>query len=364
MKDRSITIRNIYVMMAYAFRSIDTLTVGDVETESFDHLHDLFAEILARGVSAQVKRGVHRDYLRHEEPVATIRGRIDISRTVTIRATTPSRVVCNFDEYEPDTPFNQALKSVIVLLIRHGDVAAGRKDALRRLLPYLEPVTLVRPGSIHWHDFAYRRTNATYRLLIGVCQLVVQGLLPTEEAGTNRLSEWLSDDAMSTLYERFLREYYAFHHPELSPAAREVQWDLDPTRALGSDQLPAMRTDITLRTGGRTLIIDAKYYGRSMAESAYGKLSVRSAHLYQIFTYVKNSDTRHDGSVSGLLLYARTEMPTQPELDVVIQGNRLQAHALDLTVPWEDLRAQLESYLSALTEKSNQSLVSRLPPPR
>ena len=58
--------------------------------------------------------------------------------------------MCEFDEYELDTPHNRALKSVIVLLLRHGDVAAPRRAALRRLLPYLDAVTLIAPTSIRW----------------------------------------------------------------------------------------------------------------------------------------------------------------------------------------------------------------------
>lgn len=355
MKDRTIAIRNVYVMMAYAFRSMHSPGVGDFQTESFEHIHDLFAEILARGVSAQVKRGLHHDYLRHEEQLASVRGRISISATAAARAAAPGRIVCRFDEYECDTAFNRALKSVIVLLIRHGEVAKSRQDALRLLLPYLGPVTLVEPTSIRWNEFSYHRTSASYRLLLGVCQLVVQGLLLTEESGDNRLADWLSPNSMSALYERFVREYYAFHHPELSPAARRVAWDYDPQAAIGVDQLPAMTTDVMLKSSSRTLIIDAKYYGHSMAEGAYGKSSVRSAHLYQIFSYVKNADSRNDGSVSGLLLYARTDALLQPDLDVVIQGNRIQAHTLDLAKPWEELRAQLESYLASLADPEIRS---------
>lgn len=348
MKDRTIAIRNVYVMMAYAFRSLHSLATGDVEAETFEHLHDLLAEILNRGVSAQVKRGLHHEYLRYDEQLTTIRGRIDVARTVATRIAAPGKVACSFDEYEPDTTFNQVLKCVIVLLIRNGNVARARKDALRRLLPYFETVTLVTPRSIRWNGFTYQRTNASYRLLIGVCQLIVQGLLPTEEPGTEHLSEWLSDEAMSALYERFVREYYAFHHPEFFPAARLVAWDYEPLSATGAEQLPAMRTDVTLKTTERMLIIDAKYYGNSMATGAFGKVSVHSANLYQLLTYVKNADVHHDGRVGGLLLYAQTEAPTQPALDVMIQGNRVQAHTLDLNAPWEDLRAQLESYLAPL----------------
>lgn len=41
-------------------------------------------------------------------------------------------------------------------------------------------------------------------------------------------------------------------------------------------------------------------------------------------------DARRDGSVSGLLLYARTDAVEQPDVDVVIQGNRIGARTLDL----------------------------------
>jgi 5-methylcytosine-specific restriction enzyme subunit McrC len=341
MIDRSIAIRNVYVMMAYAFRAIHHEGAERVASERFDHLHDLLAEILVRGIGTQVKRGLHHDYLHRSDELSTVRGRIDFTRTVATRSTTRGRLVCGFDEYEPDTPHNQALKSVLVLLIRHGDVTASRRSALRRLLPYLDAVTLVAPTSIHWGSLTYHRANATYRLLLGVCELVVRGLLPTQETGENRLTSWVSDDAMSSLYERFLREYYAVHHPELSPGAPTVTWDLDQASDHGG-QLPLMRTDVALRRGRRTLIIDAKYYRQSTQTGAWGKATIHSASLYQILAYVKNEDIRRDGSVSGLLLYAHTDAPDQPDLDVMVQGNRIGARTLDLNQPWDGLAAQLE----------------------
>ncbi len=44
----------------------------------------------------------------------------------------------------------------------------------------------------------------------------------------------------------------------------------------------------------------------------WDKATVHSANLYQLLTYAKNADVDRDGTVSGLLLYARTEAPTQP----------------------------------------------------
>ena len=52
--------------------------------------------------------------------------------------------------------------------------------------------------------------------------------------------------------------------------------------------------------------------------------------------------------VCGLLLYAQTDADTQPNLDVVIQGNRIGAQALNLNQPWQQVRGRLEGILAWL----------------
>lgn len=344
MTAESIGIRNIYVMMAYAFRTIDRSGTAPVLSEEFDHLHDLLAHILERGVATQIKRGLHRDYQPQIEDVAGVRGRIDMAQTVSTRSMTRGRLVCRFDEYDADTLHNQALKSVLLLLARHSEVSPDRKKALRRLLPHFAEVTDVAPQSIRWNALSFHRANAPYRLLIGACELIVHGLLPTKEAGQTKLASWFSADKMSSLYERFLREYFIVHHPELSPSAPHVDWDYTVVDAVGLDQLPSMQTDLTLKRGGRTLIVDAKFYDDPMQIGWKGtKPKIRSDHLYQILAYAKNEDVKQDGSVSALLLYARTAAALQPDLDVVIQKTRIGARTLDLALPWEQVREQLEA---------------------
>lgn len=89
-----------------------------------------------------------------------------------------------------------------------------------------------------------------------------------------------------------------------------------------------------------------------MQTGPYGKESIHSANLYQILAYTKNADFRRDGSTSGMLLYARTTADGQPDLDAVIQDNRIGARTLDLTLPWEHLRRQLEDVLTWLKHRS------------
>src|SRR5699024_327116 len=150
----------------------------------------------------------------------------------------------------------------------------------RRLLPYLDTVTQIAPTSIRWDQLSFTRSTASYRMLMGTCELVIRGLLPTEESGPNSLLAWVADEEMSRRYEHLLHEYYRTHHPELAPAASQVDWDLEDETASGVGQLPAMRTDITLRNRKRKLIIDEKYYGNTFRSGHFDKKSVDSANLY------------------------------------------------------------------------------------
>src|SRR5699024_9398878 len=166
MTETSIAIRNIFVMMAYAFRSIHNSGTDDLGTEQFDKLHDLFAEILVRGGGAPVKRGLHHDSVQRREELATVRGRTDVSRSIAEPASSRGRLSCGYEEYAPYTPHNRALQSLIILSARHGEINKSRQGALRRLRPYLPAATTIAPSSIRWDTLTYHRINAAYRLLL------------------------------------------------------------------------------------------------------------------------------------------------------------------------------------------------------
>lgn len=351
MKDRSISIRNVYIMMAYAFKGEPLSSSDPIGHERFVHLHDLLAAILSSAVAKQIKRGIHHDYQRRTEELLTVRGRINVDRSIGTRLRS-QRLVCEFDEYTVDTRHNRAIKATLVLLLRHGEVSSKWKKGIRRLLPYFNEVTLVAPQTISWKDLSLHRGNASYRLLLGVCELVVLGLLPAEAHGPTKLSGWLNDRKMHNLYEAFILQYYRVHHSDLHPDRPHLRWDFDQVTALGAKHLPVMRTDISLIKDGRRLIIDAKYYEQSLQKGEYGKESIHSSHLYQVFAYAKNADENQDGSVSALLLYAHTDSESHPNLDVTIQGNRIGARTLDLNRPWTELQQQLDNAVSWLDPHS------------
>jgi len=97
-----------------------------------------------------------------------------------------------------------------------------------------------------------------------------------------------------------------------------------------------------LRRNEKTLIIDAKYYSHA-TQVQYGKHTLHSNNVYQIFAYVMNEDVGHTGNVAGMLLYAKTDEEITPDTDVVIMNHKISAKTLDLNCDFKAISSQLKS---------------------
>ena len=55
--DKGIFIQNIYYMLSYAYQVLQRQDYQCIASEKFEHIDDLFAAILAKGVSRQLNKG-------------------------------------------------------------------------------------------------------------------------------------------------------------------------------------------------------------------------------------------------------------------------------------------------------------------
>lgn len=332
-------------MLSYAYQSLNESGYKDIELEAFKNVHDLFAAILIKGISSQIKRGLHRDYIQQTEAIGNLRGKIDITKSVKQQTMITRQMVCHYDLFLEDSPLNQILKSAMTLLIRHGDVKQNNKKILRKLLLYFSNVKNIDPYLFNWNAVSYHRNNATYKMLINICWLVIKGLLLSMEDGKYKMAQFLDDQQMHRLYEKFVLGYYRKEYPQLTANASYIDWDIGV--ACDRKFLPVMKSDITLTDGLKTLIIDTKYYGHTMqTNSQYNSQTLHSNNLYQIFTYVKNRDTSNSGNVSGVLLYAKTDEEITPDNDYIMSGNQISVKTLDLNTDFSNIEFQLRSLIN------------------
>lgn len=343
--DKGILIRNIYYMLSYAFQILKQEDYKKVAGESFEKIHDLFAEILRKGVSRQIKQGLYREYVSASEELPVLRGKLNLGGTIRLKVQQKQKLACDFDEFSEDNLYNRILKLTIHCLSRSPEVEAGRRIALKKLLVLLSGVRLIQPDQITWNRLIYKRSNRNYELLLNLCFFLLNGMLQTDEDGNYKLLAF-SDKHMERLFEKFVLEYYRQHHPELKPDNPQIAWNHSPDADQKMIQfLPRMQTDIVLKKGDKKLIIDAKYYSKALSQH-FDKSTLRSAHLFQIFTYVQNMDVAHTGKISGLLLYAKTDEDVFPDCEpAVINGNPIGAKTLDLNQEFTLISRQLDDII-------------------
>lgn len=344
-QNKNIIIKNIYYMLSYAFTSLNRGEYDNVSAEDFDNIHNLFAAILSKGVSYQLKQGLYREYIDKKEDLSVVRGKIDMPGTIQNQIARKRIVTCEYDELSENNLLNQIVKTSVFLLLNNGTVKKEYKDALKKEMLFFAEVDIIDPRTIRWSSIRFQRNNRSYVMLIGVCQLLLQGLLQTTEKGEHKLLSFIDDQAMNRLYEKFLLEYYRVEHPELKAEASYIDWQLDDDN---DELLPAMKTDITLSkkysNDNRYFIIDAKYYSHT-TQSQFDKHSIHSGNLYQMFAYVKNKEYELKNvphEVAGMLLYAETEDDIQPDNKYQMSGNTIYVRTLDLNKDFSEIRKQLD----------------------
>ncbi|MFR5816417.1 5-methylcytosine-specific restriction endonuclease system specificity protein McrC [Hominisplanchenecus sp.] len=336
-----IAIQNVYYMLSYAFQVLNEQGYKNIATEQFHNTAELMAAILEKGIALQLKRGLGKEYIPQMEALSSLRGKIDIAESIKTQSMMRKQLICTYDEFSVNSTMNRIIKSTVELLLC-SNISKQRKKSLRKLMVYFGEVDFIDLHTVNW-NVQYNRNNQTYRMLISICYLVVKGLLQTQSDGRKKLMDFLDEQRMCRLYEKFILEYYRKEFKnQIVANASQIPWQLDNEE---NAMLPVMQSDIMLRRGDRVLIIDAKYYEHS-TQVQLDKHTLHSGNLYQIFTYVKNKEYElkdKDHRVSGMLLYAKTDEEIYPNNVYQMSGNQITVSTLDLNKTFAEIAEQLNT---------------------
>jgi len=347
----SIPIENIYYLFCYAwdrFPEGKSIEVGKTESPQ---IWDLFATILIRGVTRLVRRGIDRGYTEIQEDAAAVRGRIVIAETLRRSLLEYGRANCRFDELRYDVLHNQIIKATLQRLADMNELDAGLRHNLRQLVRTLVEVSDVRLSTSLFRRVQLSRNNGHYDLLIKICELVQSAMLPEEKGQGGKFADILQDEVrMSAVFEAFVRNFFKSEQTEYSVGAEYIQWDAQAHDPKDAKFLPAMLTDVTLRSKHRNIIIDAKYYLEAL-QGRYGQQKVRSDHLYQLLSYLNNFRSNSAAAIpaEGILLYPATSEAL--DLSFTISGHGVRIKTIRLDQPWKSIHADMCALLDRIPTK-------------
>ena len=346
-------IKNIYYMLCYSFygkelSQKDEESLGD---EAFDNIYNLFSIFICMLLKKQIKKGMHKEYVNTQDAVKGVKGKINISESLNKNTLRNKSLFCEFDEYNENCLMNQIIKTTMYYLLKSNKVGNYFKDSLKKMSVYFDKVELIEIKSIKWDKVRYNRNNMSYKYIIDICKLILNGLIISDKKGNNKFKEFLDDTRVSLIYENFLKEYFRKHYPEFNAKAKILYFNENQNMM---EFIPIMKTDIYLEYDNRELIIDAKFYSKILRNGIFTPSTrvVSSGNIYQILTYVDNQDPMKNGNVKGMLLYAQTVDEPVVYINQNLNGHNIIIRTLDLNDEWNNIKSQLDNI--AIKFKNNE----------
>lgn len=338
-----IPIRNIYYILTYAY---DILNQGEnikLASENFNSAYDLFGKIIVNGLNHLIKRGFFREYITNEDELTVLRGKLNIGETLKTQSHIKGKLHVEYDELSSDILFNQIIKTTINTLIRYKALDKEIKTQLIKVNRYFQNIRMLGLQKQHFSMVKFNRNNAYYKMLLDISELIFDLLIVSNEKGETLFKDFIRDNKMATLYEKFILNYYKKEAKKFKVYSPHIKWNLDSDfEHVGEKFLPIMRTDIVLENQEKQIIIDAKYYVKALKTRNVGETKkLISSNLYQIYTYINN--TTFENEVIGMLMYPVVD--TEIDFEYSIGGKRILIRTLNLDADWNEICKRLNGVI-------------------
>lgn len=342
----AIPVENIYYLLCYAWNKLEEKERVNVSIDDKTELLDLFAKILINGTRSLLKRGIDRNYIDHTEEIAGVKGKVQISQTLKSNLLFRQRAICTYDDLSSNILTNRILVTTIYQLTRTKGLDRQLKDELVALLRMLAGIEQLEITTSLFKKVKLNRNNRFYGFIMNVCQIIHENILPSEEQGKYKFSDFTRDERkMNQLFESFIRNFYRIEQRKYKSVKKEViKWQFEQSDNESYQYLPQMETDISLENDTEKIIIDAKYYSETMAVN-YDKEKIKSANLYQLFSYLINQEDNDPKTqtATGILLYPTIE--TDYNLNFHYNKHSIQIRTVNLNSNWKKIALRLKEII-------------------
>lgn len=325
-------------MLCWCFNIQNTheKTQSRVSTENFKYIYDFLSFVFIQLLSKIIKKGLYQDYNKKEAELSSLKGKINIDKTIKRNSLAKNKAVCSFNVFETNNIFNQIIKTTIDYLIRFPKIEKNIKIQLKKYLKYFDNVDLINKNDIHWKELSFNERNKYYQNIIFVCKLILKELIVSDENGKENFLEFLDDTQISTIYENFVKEYLTKVH-KLKAKSKILYFNNDDI-----EYIPTMKTDVFLEQGNNCLIIDTKFYKQILVRNKNSrKKTFVSNNLYQILSYVDNRIKKYN-KVVGMLLYAQTANDPILNEKTNLNGKTVYVRTVNLNNDWDSITQTLD----------------------
>jgi 5-methylcytosine-specific restriction enzyme subunit McrC len=320
-------------MLAYAFLRWpeQMLLPEDVQYDTDSFLFEPLIRLFNDLVAARVRRGLVQDYVRHEENLSLIRGKLLLRDHIHRNVGYPSRAYCRFFENTVDILDNQIIRRTLKLLLSNGGWSGMTEHGLIANRHQFEAVSDVDLRSVRWEAHHYHRLNEDYEPIHRLCALFLATSSISEAVGKLQFSGFLLD--MNKLFEKFVEQAFV-------TVGAKLGVEICPQKPERLADIPFVRIypDIIVACAGTTAaVVDAKY-----KRDAFGP---QNSDMFQVIAYgtaLRCSDT--------YLFYPETELAV--EKTVPVRNSPIVVNTRRIAISGEDCIKSAEDSVRAVLERA------------
>ena len=351
--EAQIPIQNLYYLLCYAWGLPEQREWVKVDADTCPAVLDLLSRLLIKGADVLLKRGVAKEYRTHEEEIAGIKGKLELSQTLKAGRYREGKTICTLDDLTSDILLNQIVYTSMYRLLSSKEMDKVVQKDLRRTFLRFPKVAIIDISRATFKDVRLNRNNRFYRLIINVCEMLHTHMLPDKNRpGEYRFIDFTRDEViMNGIFESFLRNFYHQECSQEYPIVKrtKISFQLSALKSEDEELLPEMETDVTLDNPkeGTRIILDAKYYNE-MFVSRFGVVKkLRREHVSQIISYVENQEDKaipYTLQTKGIMVYPKTNVHVE-NADFEKDGHAYRFSTIDLGQDWRLIDSRLRDII-------------------
>jgi 5-methylcytosine-specific restriction enzyme subunit McrC len=336
-----IPIKNIYYMLAYAWNHPHEKNFISVLGDDEKDLVNLLTKILIIKVKALIKKGFYKEYVQNQDESGIIRGKILFKESIQTFSHRRGKMHILEDDMTHDILHNQVIKTTLYHLSKQKQLEKEYREEITKVLAFFRGISLIKLSSNSFKEISLHRNNQHYHFLLNVCQFIWENTLLHEGEAEQLFQDFSREhQKMAKLFEDFVKNFYRKEIKGSKAKSESFYW---PAEGKDTELLPKMKTDISLEYDNRKFIMDTKFY-KDIFSGHWEKETVRSAHLYQLFSYLKNDEFYSGRKGGGILLYPKVYK--EIDLNYEMYGFDIRVCTLDLNQSWQGIHERLLEIVS------------------
>lgn len=268
--ERSIILKNLIFMLSYT-KNLDIKTNDNAKlsTEKNPFIEILIREF-ATSLFESLKRFTPKRYVREEENLNYLKGKIKFSENIRYNCTNQAKFYCEYDEFSENNLLNQLFLFVSTCLYNISNSSYNKKT-LKFIINYYSDISFVRFDKFKVRKIKLTRNQELFKKPFKLAKMFVEQT--SVDLSKNKFENITLVWDMNKLFEEFIFELIKRKIPECKAIAQK------PKRLLKRENVTRRDTRIDILIQNPQVIIDTKYKKFTNFDD------ISSADIYQVTTY-------------------------------------------------------------------------------